>query len=169
MMRELPDTDLLRYLFQYEPDTGRLVWRNPRARNIRPGTEAGCVAEHGTKTYRVVNIAKKIYLAHRVIWAMTYGAIGRDEIIDHIDQDGLNNRLQNMRIAGRRLNAVNARIQARNTSGVKGVTWCKTRERWLVQFVLDGKTIYRKRFTCLDEAIQVRRDAEKRFGYEGVT
>lgn len=168
-MRELPDTNLLRHLFQYVPETGKLYWRNPRARNVLPGSEAGCEAQHGSKTYRVVNISKKLYIVHRIVWAMAYGGIGRNEIIDHVDQNGLNNRLKNLRIAGRRLNAVNARLQARNTSGVKGVTWCKTRERWLVQFVLDGKTVYRKRFTDLNDAILARRDAEKRFGYEGTS
>lgn len=53
-----------------------------------------------------------------------------DEIIDHIDGDGLNNRRSNLREASRQDNAMNRALSVNNTSGFKGVWWSKSQGAW---------------------------------------
>ena len=51
----------------------------------------------------------KEYRAHRIIWEMFNGPIPEGLLIDHIDGDKLNNRIDNLRIATRRQNRANSR------------------------------------------------------------
>ncbi len=59
---------------------------------------------------------------------------------DHIDGDGLNNRRHNLRHATTAQNNKNLRTSISNTSGVKGVRWCKRDHRWVAQIAVDGRT-----------------------------
>ncbi len=67
------------------------------------------------------------------LMALTYlgGAVA-----DHIDRNPANNQLSNLRPCSLSQNRANAKINSNNTSGYKGVCWCKGRKRWkaLIQF-----------------------------------
>jgi hypothetical protein len=58
--------------------------------------------------------------------------MGIDDIrrVDHRDQDGLNNRRTNLRVATQSQNLSNRGPQKNNTSGYKGVSLCKATGRW---------------------------------------
>lgn len=81
--------------------------------------------------YLVVDLDKNKYLVHRVIWAIHYGAT--DKIIDHIDQDKLNNSIENLRESNKTLNNLNSKLRAYNKSGMRGVTYCKRTGRYEVR------------------------------------
>ena len=69
---------------------------------------------------RIVGGKKKRYrpLLHRYVLEVSDTSV----IIDHINGDGLDNRRSNLRIATHTENCRNARLSARNSSGLKGVT-----------------------------------------------
>lgn len=71
-----------------------------------------------------------------------------DMEIDHIDNDGLNNRKSNLRIVSRAQNRYNARpnFNKTGTSKFKGVSWQRDENKWLVQIQLGHKTIHIGRF-----------------------
>lgn len=50
-----------------------------------------------------------------------------------------------------------------NKSGVKGVYWNKSENRWIAKIGLRGKTITIGRYKSLEEAAAARRDAEKKY------
>lgn len=56
-----------------------------------------------------------------------------DKIIDHIDHNTLNNQKVNLQICSRRENSLN-RVKRNNTSSIyKGVSWSKTKQKWITQ------------------------------------
>jgi hypothetical protein len=59
--------------------------------------------------------------------------------VDHINGDGLDNRRANLREATTAQNNQNTARQSNNTSGLKGVTWHKSRGRWRANIQLAGR------------------------------
>ena len=49
-----------------------------------------------------------------------------------------------------------------NTSGVRGVTWNKDRNKWVAQIVFKGKNYYLGRYDNKDDAINIRKYAEEK-------
>ena len=72
--------------------------------------------------------------------------------VDHMDGNGLNNRRSNLRIATHSENMKNRKLQINNTSGVKGVTWHKSRQKWQASIRSDGVVKYLAWTDCLQEA-----------------
>jgi hypothetical protein len=62
------------------------------------------------------------------------------KFVDHINQDGLDNRKKNLRIATKATNAHNSKLQRNNTSGYRGVVWHKQINRWMARIVINGIT-----------------------------
>ena len=73
-------------------------------------------------------------------------------MIDHIDGDGSNNRLSNLRLATHTENMRNIGKASRNTSGFKGVSWHKQRQKWTVRAKAGGKNLYLGLFDTAAEA-----------------
>jgi hypothetical protein len=60
-------------------------------------------------------------LAHRVVWILANGPIPPGYEIDHVDNNPLNNKLENLRLATKSQNAMNKKRPRNNTTGLKGV------------------------------------------------
>lgn len=107
--------DRLHDLLDYNPETGLFTRRTSRG-NVKAGTPAGRIQTDG---YRQVVIDGKYYLVHRLVWLWHHGK-WPDHEIDHIDQNKLNNRIENLRDVERHINIANRRSY--NASGFKGVS-----------------------------------------------
>jgi hypothetical protein len=86
------------------------------------------------KWYATRNENGKEIRMHRVI---TNAPDGMD--VDHIDNDGLNNQDENLRVCTHAQNLANQGTQKRNTSGYKGVAWHKGNKMWQANITLNGK------------------------------
>ena len=75
-------------------------------------------------------------------------SFNNDKVVDHIDGNTLNNQRSNLRTCTQGENMRNQKISSRNTSGIKGVSWSKNRERWLACIKGNGKQIYLGHFIC---------------------
>ena len=85
--------------------------------------------------------------------------------VDHWNGDGLDNRRRNLRPATNSLNLANRGPQANNTSGYKGVTWDRERQKWMAQIAIQGRHIFLGRFDDKCEAAQAYNEAaSKHFG-----
>lgn len=76
----------------------------------------------------------------------------KEKIIDHINNDSLDNRKTNLQIVTFKENNQNTKISKNNTSGAKGVYWCKRDKVWVTQIQLNGKTKNCGRFKDIKDA-----------------
>ncbi|WP_227171077.1 HNH endonuclease [Enterobacter hormaechei] len=130
--KPLLSQDLVERLFTYDPASGLLKWKK--------GKNEGMVAGYGDSgEYRRVRILGYIFMVHRVIWLLVYGS-DSDLLIDHINGNKSDNRIENLRLANHSQNGRNSNIQKRNTSGYKGVT--KYKIAWVVRVNVNGENVY---------------------------
>jgi len=132
----------------YNPDTGLFV-------RYSTGDVAGHQNSDG---YVYIRIFGKRYLAHRLAWFYVHGQWPVE--IDHKDTIKNHNWISNLRPSTRSQNMSNIGLPKHNSSGIKGVCWDKTNEKWLASIQVDKKFKNLGRFKDKGEAIKVRRKAE---------
>jgi hypothetical protein len=120
-------------LFCYED--GNLINKVQRGAKGKKGQKAGCFDKEG---YVVIGIDKKLYRAHRLIWLMNYGEFPSGEL-DHINGKRDDNRVENLREATSSENKHNQKKRVTNTSGFKGVSFCKKSEKWIAFVTVNKK------------------------------
>ncbi len=130
---------------------------------------AGKMAGHLNKTgYRSIRFKiggkKPIFLEHRLVWLWIHGHFPEDQI-DHIDHVRDNNSIENLRAVDSAENGKNIRMPKDNTSGIIGVCWHKSVQKWLAQIKVDDKQTYLGIFDDKFEAICARKSAEIKYGY----
>lgn len=97
---------------------------------------------------------------HRVLVGAKKG-----EIVDHINRNKLDNRRSNLRVVSRTVNLLNSKTPKHNTSGHKGVSWDKQTDKWRAQIQINNKGISLGRFGDIEDAIEERKSAERRFAH----
>lgn len=73
-------------------------------------------------------------------------------VVDHIDQNKLNNQKSNLRDASKSLNALNSGAWGHNKSGYKGVSWSKQANKWRVTLNHLGKQIHLGFYADINQA-----------------
>ena len=92
------------------------------------------------------NLGKRLMM-HRVILERMLGRrLNRGEEVDHINQDGLDNRRSNLRLANRSGNTANCRKRLTYkgklpSSQYKGVHWRADKDRWCSEITVNGKRL----------------------------
>lgn len=140
----------------YDPISGVFTWiSSPRSGWV--GKRAGSVKNKG---YRVVAVDDVRVLEHRLAWLLMTGEWPSGEI-DHRNGVRHDNRWRNLRASTKSQNQANARRRTDNTSGVKGVTWNKTRKKWVAQIQIRGRRLSLGGFTTLEAAAEAYKKAAK--------
>lgn len=139
MTPELPSPEILRKLLRYEPETGKLFWRerersmfacdrSHRTWNTRYANQQAFTTINQTG-YKTSTILFKTCKAHRVIWAIQTGAWPNGDI-DHIDRNKTNNTWSNLRAASRSENLANRKSKKDSSSTFLGVSWYERDKKW---------------------------------------
>ncbi len=172
--RELPSQSLLMELLEYTPSTGEFFWRKrdrswfKSARDCSAwntnykGKAAGSIADRG----RYINIVifGRQYRAHRLAWIYIHGSLHSD--IDHINHNGMDNRISNLRLIRQADNNRNQSLSKNNTTGVTGVYKSNGRKLpWCARIKVNRKYIHLGYFATLDEARRVREAANNDYGF----
>jgi hypothetical protein len=140
-----------REFFDYRD--GWLFWKAKPCPSKKSGSLAGSLFMDRTgKKYWRIKINNKNIFAHRIIWEMFNGPIPDGMEVDHINCEGIDNRIENIRMADRFDNAKNLKIGKRNKSGLKGVYWNKKTQKWMAQIVADNARIHLGSFIAKEEA-----------------
>ena len=108
--KPLPPQTLITERFTYDPDTGELRWRcSPPHSGVKVGAIAGSVwtGGNGYGLRHYVKINNKVYLRSRIIWQYVYGVDPGDMVIDHINHNTLDDRLENLRCVSQYDNSLN--------------------------------------------------------------
>lgn len=169
----IPEQQYLMECFNYDPNIGILYWKerplyhfkNKRGMNIWnvkfPNKIAGAVNGGGYKSIKIDFVS---YLSHRIIWKMYYG-LEPPDIIDHVDGDPSNNKINNLREATLEENSRNKpRLDERNKSGYTGVyarLTAKGNVVWRALIKVDKKNKHLGTFKTIEEAVTAREIAAK--------
>jgi hypothetical protein len=159
-----------RRLFHYDPETGvvtRLYTSSVQSR-WKAGERVGAVTECGAykqRRYRVLSIRvggshKRVY-EHRFVWFYMLGRWPKQ--VDHINGDGCDNRWANLREASRTQNMQNKRIQRNNTSGIKGVSWYASKQKWRPEIKVNGRRISLGYYDNIRDAAAVYEEAARKY------
>lgn len=118
------------------------------ARFVRP-----YVNRRGTAQYLHVVIMERV-LGRKLI---------KGELVDHIDQNPLNNRRHNLRIATQSQNGQNRGKSKQNTSGYKGVSWSGVMKKWHARIMVNGQLHLLGYFDTPEAASQAYQDAAHKY------
>lgn len=157
--KPLPSPEVLRQLLTYNPETGKLFWKergpewfnetsDPRrsievlcaAWNTRyAGKEAlSCLHPSGYLNGAILGAGVK---THKIAWIIEHNATVPEGMeIDHINGDGSDNRLCNLRLATRSENCMNRGSQKNKSSVFRGVNWHKKQSKWIACIKPHGHT-----------------------------
>lgn len=122
-------------VFKYDSTSGRIT-RKVRQGNYKAGTL--CVATDYPKRYYTLRYKGHMYLQHRVGWFLHHGT-QPPEYIDHINGDGLDNSIANLRAATRSENQCNITVTARSTTGLKGIMPVRDGTLFRAEVCVQGK------------------------------
>jgi hypothetical protein len=138
------DLDFVRSNMRYESTKGVLYWRVPgkgRQANKPLGTQIA-------KGYRVIRVDGAYYCIHRIIFALHHGFY--PEVVDHINGNPKDNRVENLRAATPQQNRHNSKRPANNTSGFKWVQ--RTVDGFKYVVVVDGKRYCKEGYSSAEVA-----------------
>ena len=136
----------------YDPITGEFTWIKSRGgRFARAGTTAGSQTNLG---YIVLCFKQQRWLAHRLAWWWVYGVQPPSEL-DHINGNGLDNRIANLREVNRSENMQNVRgAHKDNVSGYMGVSRSASASGYRAHIQINKKGIHLGSFATAEEAHQ---------------
>lgn len=146
--------DTLKKYLRYDPETGRFYWVAKYCKKVVVGEEAGSINIGGKRsrtTYIRISVLGKSYRANILAWAFYYGEWPKG-VVDHIDEDGTNNRINNLRDATLAQNCANVSKRKHNSSGYKGVS--KRRGKYRATIVKSYKQYHLGDFLTVEEAAQ---------------
>lgn len=151
--------EIARQLLTYDGE--HLRWNVSRSGTARKGDIAGRIHSSG---YRTLKINSKQYMVHRIIWLIVHGQFPTHSI-DHIDQNKLNNRIENLRDVAQAINNKNRPLQKNNSSGRIGVYWRKDKQTWQAIIKHGQIQTHLGFFKNKDDAIAARQLAEQNMGF----
>lgn len=124
----------LKEVLSYDSGSGNLYWKECLSPVAQVGSVAGTLQSNG---YITVGLDGKILRAHRIAWALHYNN-QPPKLIDHKNRVKSDNRIDNLRSTTVVDNAYNQGLAKNNKSGIKGVSWDNTRNKWRATCSVSG-------------------------------
>lgn len=154
--KTLPSRERLEQIFQYSDGLGGLINKIDRGA-AKAGGRAGCLSVRG---YIQVSVDGRPYTEHRLVWWMVKGE--DCEILDHVDRDKTNNKVENLRPATKAQNAANNQHNG-GKLGIPGVRILKSREKnkrpYAAYLSHQGKQDHLGYYATIEEAFEVHKAA----------
>ena len=128
---------------------GFLYWKAINSNRAKINTKAGTITTHGR---RFIRLSGKSLMSNRAIFLFHHGYL--PEMVDHINHDFTDDRIENLRAATRSQNQRNRKGANKNsTSKFLGVSLDKrNRNTWRANIYVDGKQTFLGNFETEIEA-----------------
>lgn len=130
-----------------------------RKYKYNPAAPSGVVSASGKPIgykrkdgYWLLSYGGKHILAHRVVWALNFGVIPEGMVIDHINRNPSDNRIENLRVVTQSANLMNVGVRSHCRSGEKFISLDVRTGRFSVRIRRKSYGTY----GTLEEAIAVR-------------
>lgn len=143
----------LKELFYYDGEN--LRWLAPTSNRVKIGAIVGTFSAGYLSTY----VNNKSYQAHRLIWELHNEPIPVGFIVEHKDGNGLNNKLDNLRLCTQAENVLNTKVSKNSKTKVKGVIYDAKRNKYRAQISLNKKLHFLGRFSRIEDAEEAYRKA----------
>ena len=102
---------------------------------------------------------------HRLVAKAFIPNLNNDDFVDHINNIKIDNTISNLRWCTNQQNQFNASLNKTNTSGVRGVYWCKEKNKWRATITYNHKKIHLGYYDNLEDAkIARQKKAAELFG-----
>lgn len=114
-------------------------------KSLKSGKEIILKGGINSRGYHCIGLCKdgvqKIRTIHQLvaIHFLNHVPSGQKLVVDHIDGNKINNKLDNLQILTNRLNTSKGYINKETSSRYTGVYWCKTRNKWRSRISINGK------------------------------
>jgi len=165
-------------LVHYDPEFGRFFWKLRSEKWFTDGYHSAkgqanrwnlkwagkeTFLNCNTTGYPQARINGIMVCAHRLAWLIMTGTFNETDI-DHIDGNKKNNKWSNFRLVNRSENCRNKSKRSDNSSGITGISLKKSSGKWQA-YIYHERHIHLGYFDSIEEAIKVRKEAEKNYGY----
>lgn len=145
-------------LWEYSEEGSGILWKVPWRGTRGVGQEAG-----GKQLkYYSVRHEGTYYFCHHVVWTLFHGLIPEMRIIDHVDRNGHNNKIENLKIKTSTGNGYNK--SPTGASKYKGVSWFARDKKWLARLGTKNGFIFLGYHDTQIEAAMVWDKAAKKAG-----
>lgn len=101
---------------------------------------------------RWISDGQNAYLHRVILERVIERELLREELVDHIDNNALNNKRENLRTATNKQNVRNSRKHSDNSSGYKGVTRATATGKWHAQITANRVKYHLGDFETKEEA-----------------
>jgi hypothetical protein len=110
----------------------------------------------GTRGYRCIYFNGETYLLHRLIFLYFHDFF--PQVVDHIDGDVYNNRIENLQACNQKVNIEKAKIFNTNKTGFKGVSYHQAAGKYEAYFWKNYEKIYCGLHATAEEAHKAREE-----------
>lgn len=181
--------EFLKECIDVDFDTGCVFWKKRPLSHFKDerimnwwntryaGKKAGSIhkLKNSNTNYYLIGLKNKLYQLHRIIFFMFNGYIidGDRNMIDHIDRNGLNNSISNLRLVTRSENLNNCGVRKKeinkrkkyktNTSGIPGIHFDKSQNKWAVRITINKKRKCIGYYNTIEEAKIALKEAKIKY------
>lgn len=155
--------ELVKSLLDYKE--GILYWKIKSFKKVKTGNIAGSIIKYKNCNRRRLMINNKSYLASRIIFLWHKGFLPK--IVDHIDRDTMNDKIENLREATKSQNDTNRTKRKNTKSQYVGVCFStyKTSIYWFAQIRVNNYNMRLGNFENeVSAALAYNKAAVKYFG-----